>query len=97
MPDMPVERGEPHGLTGSRCLCRSCGETFSGESPFDMHRTGRFEDGSDPRRCLTRDEMAERRMVLDEAGVWRSPGSSGRLRVPPRRPIPGPSDVQGAI
>jgi hypothetical protein len=75
-------------LTGNRAGCVTCGEVFSGDSNFDRHWVGRFDvEASHPeaRRCLTRDEMIARRFVLDDAGVWRSPGSSGRLH---RAPIP---------
>ena len=48
---------KPSNLTlpaGSRfCKCTACGEYFSGERPFDSHRTASWES----RRWLTVDEM----------------------------------------
>jgi hypothetical protein len=74
-------------LRGGRCRCGDCGQTFSGLEPFDMHQVGRYEvvdpktgttRVTNTRHCLSLREMVERGMVLDEAGVWRTPGSSGR-------------------
>lgn len=55
----------------ARCHCSACGETFTSISGFDLHRSGsrdrRFKQGecSDP---------AERGLVLNDRGYWRSPG-----------------------
>lgn len=46
------------------CLCRSCGDRFSGPSVFDLHRTGPWSS----RRCLTPTERPH--MERREDGVW---------------------------
>lgn len=61
-----------------RCQCRSCGLTFSRLSAFDRHRTGTYQRGGDPRRCLSEDDMRARGMV-ERGGVW-----FGRARQAPR-------------
>lgn len=77
---------------GARSGCTSCGEVFSGESAFDRHRIfvcghdyRHREQCWDGRRCLRPPEMRKAGMVLDDAGVWRNPGASGRVRAAPRR------------
>lgn len=55
-------------LTGSRCLCRGCGELFNSLKPFDRHRIG----GLLGRRCLTPEEMRSRGMSLNHRGFWRT-------------------------
>lgn len=67
------------------CLCSSCGEDFGGVTAFDLHRVGKhdytYEEGlqmspprEDGRRCLSREEMVERKLKLDAYGRWRAPG-----------------------
>lgn len=53
-------------LTGSRCLCRGCGEHFNSPSAFDLHRVGRPE----ARRCLSSNEMVEAGMTRNAGGFW---------------------------
>jgi len=54
-------------LTGSRCLCRGCGEYFNSVHAFDRHRVC----GSPTvRRCLTADEMAGAGMSVNSSGFW---------------------------
>jgi len=53
-------------LTGSRCLCRGCGEYFNSVKSFDRHRI----DYPDGRRCLSSDEMHQRGMTLNRQGFW---------------------------
>lgn len=53
-------------LTGSRCLCRGCGEHFNSPTAFDLHRVGRPE----ARRCLSTDEMVEAAMTRNAGGFW---------------------------
>ena len=53
-------------LTGSRCLCRTCGDYFNSVSMFDKHRVGEYP----ARRCLTSEEMSARGYVRNEAGFW---------------------------
>ena len=62
-------------LNGRRCQCRTCGEYFNAVSLFDDHRTGPYTlpDGSCGRRCLSREEMAEKGMVLRDDGFWGGP------------------------
>ena len=54
-------------LTGSRCLCRACGELFNSVRAFEAHRTG--VDLS-TRRCITAKEMEHRGMGINAAGFW---------------------------
>lgn len=49
-------------LTGSRCLCRACGEHFNSVGLFDRHRV-RGE-------CLTVEQMTARGWSLNPAGFW---------------------------
>jgi hypothetical protein len=44
-------------LTGSRCLCRACGERFNSTAAFDRHRVDAV---SGFRRCLTAEEITRR-------------------------------------
>jgi hypothetical protein len=53
-------------ITGSRCLCRTCGEYFNSVSMFDRHRVGEYPT----RRCLTPEQMLERGYSVNEAGFW---------------------------
>ena len=54
-------------LTGSRCLCRACGELFNSVRAFEAHRAGMHPP---PRRCLTTKEMRRRGMEINAAGFW---------------------------
>lgn len=54
-------------LTGSRCLCRACGERFNSIAAFDRHRIDAF---SGSRRCLTAEEMSRLGMTRNAAGFW---------------------------
>jgi hypothetical protein len=54
-------------LTGSRCLCRACGERFNSTAAFDRHRVDVF---SGSRRCLTSEEITRRGMTRNAAGFW---------------------------
>jgi hypothetical protein len=53
-------------LTGSRCVCRGCGQYFNSTSAFDLHRVGKPE----ARRCLSTDEMVEAGMTRNAGGFW---------------------------
>ena len=70
------------GLTGSRCLCRTCGERFNSVSMFDRHRVGRVDLAAPSygRRCLTVEEMTERGYSLNAAGFWIERASHDRTR-----------------
>jgi hypothetical protein len=57
-------------LTGSRCLCRACGEPFNSTSAFDFHRTGDYDDFGRNRRWRTPAEMLERGMSKNAGGFW---------------------------
>ena len=66
-----------HGVrwTGTRAEhCESCGETFSGTTAGDMHRTGdhAISHGPNRRRCLTADEMLAKGMtfITNSHGTW---------------------------
>ena len=54
--------------------CCSCGETFSGTTAGDMHRTGdhAISHGPNRRRCLTPDEMLAKGMtfITNSHGTW---------------------------
>jgi len=50
--------------------CSTCHEFFNSDGAFDMHRTGKFNDPKDPRRCRTEQEMTEKGMVMNKAGYW---------------------------
>lgn len=49
-----------------------CCSSFDTVSGFDAHRTGDYSP-SNPRRCLTRDEMIAAGWHHTERGYWRSP------------------------
>jgi hypothetical protein len=53
-------------LTGSRCVCRGCGQCFNSIFAFDLHRVGKPE----ARRCLSNDEMVEAGMTRNAGGFW---------------------------
>lgn len=59
-------------LTGSRCMCRGCGEYFNSTTVFDRHRVGPFAPINRPntRRCLTAAEMTAKGWLLNGAGFW---------------------------
>jgi hypothetical protein len=61
------------------CLCTTCKEDFGGVTAFDLHRVGKHEylfseEHPDGRRCLSSEEMLEKKMKLDKYGRWRAPG-----------------------
>lgn len=53
-------------LTGSRCLCRTCGEYFNSTGMFDRHRIGTCPD----RRCMTAAELLKRGYSRNAGGFW---------------------------
>lgn len=55
-------------LTGDRNQCPTCKEYFNSTSAFDKHRTG--DHGKD-RRCITKDQMEAKGMILGSDGFWR--------------------------
>lgn len=59
-------------LGGRGCLCRECGEHFTGAEPFDQHRTGQFtgQPPSHGRSCLSPDAMYAKGMRQDDKGRW---------------------------
>jgi hypothetical protein len=70
-------------LTGSRCLCRGCGEYFNSVKSFDRHRI----DYPDGRRCLSSDEMHQRGMTVNRQGFWiTEPQRKHRIRASAMRP-----------
>ncbi len=54
-------------LTGSRCLCRGCGECFNSVFSFDRHRVW---DSPVVQRCLTHKEMVGKGMSIAASGFW---------------------------
>ena len=56
----------PLRLTGTRCLCRCCGQHFNSLTAFDMHRVGRPE----ARRCFSPEEMGGLGMTRNAGGFW---------------------------
>lgn len=63
-------------LRGDRNQCAGCDELFNSTHAFEKHRTG--EHGKD-RRCMTRDEMLARGMVLGADGFWRGSAMPARV------------------
>lgn len=60
-------------LTGNRCQCTACGESFNGAQPFDKHRAGPYAKPGEwqgNRRCLTVVEMEARGFIRNAAGFW---------------------------
>ena len=54
-------------LTGSRCLCRGCGEDFNSVYAFDRHR---IWDSPTVQRCLSESEMERKGMTKNSSGFW---------------------------
>lgn len=77
-------------VTGSRCLCRGCGEHFNSPTAFDLHRVGRPE----VRRCLSNNEMVEVGMTRNAGGFWVSRVMLTRRTRAKTREIP--ADLRGA-
>ena len=55
-------------VTGSRCLCQSCGDFFNSTGAFEKHRVGKYTDHS--RRCLDATEMRAAGMSENAMGYW---------------------------
>lgn len=60
--------------------CPSCGKTFGGTTPFDVHRIGAyeiFEAGKriqrNTRRCMSEDEMRRAGLAPLTRGLWGQP------------------------
>jgi hypothetical protein len=67
-------------LTGSRCECPACGESFSNVREFDRHRIGTYADSgewSHKRGCLTPAEMEADGWIRNARG-FRMKGRLGR-------------------
>lgn len=58
-------------LTGQRNKCPTCGLFFNSNYAFDKHRTGKFGNEKEPRRCMSEDEMLTHGMVKGDDGFWR--------------------------
>jgi hypothetical protein len=54
-------------LGGDRNQCAGCGEYFNSSFAFAKHRIGEF--GKD-RRCMTVEEMQDKKMVKNSADFW---------------------------
>jgi hypothetical protein len=57
-------------LTGARCRCDACGETFNSVSIFDRHRVGSYQERGALRRCLSVDDMVVRGWARNARGFW---------------------------
>ncbi len=79
---MPNDTRKPPGcnLTGARCRCSACGETFNSISTFDAHRVGGYE----ARHCLTCTEMTARGWHQNAGRFWMTP-NNGRQTFAHRR------------
>jgi hypothetical protein len=53
-------------LRGDRNQCPTCDEYFNSTYAFDYHRVGDYPD----RRCLTKEEMLEKKMGINQYGFW---------------------------
>ncbi len=67
-------------LTGARCRCSACGETFNSISTFDAHRGGSYE----ARHCLTCTEMTARGWHQNAGRFWMT-ANNGRQTFAHRR------------
>lgn len=54
----------------SRCHCSTCHEFFNSDKAFDKHRVGDFGSDTDPRRCMTVEEMSGAGMEINKDGYW---------------------------
>lgn len=54
-------------LHGKRNQCSGCKQYFNSNTPFEMHRTGKY--GVD-RRCRTPEEMTALGMSVNDDGFW---------------------------
>jgi hypothetical protein len=50
------------------CKCPACGEYFTSDYPFRMHRTGPYTG----RKCLSKEEMETKGMEFNRKGYWMS-------------------------
>ena len=64
-------------LTGSKNQCGSCKQMFNSNTPFTLHRIGKFRVD---RRCMTTEEMLAAGMSLNKAGFWVSEKMPERLK-----------------
>jgi hypothetical protein len=67
-------------LTGSRCVCPACGETFTSVREFDRHRIGTYAEPGEwahKRRCMTPAEMDAAGWIRNARG-FRMQGRLGR-------------------
>jgi hypothetical protein len=62
--------GEKPRLTGLRCCCGACRQTFNSVTAFDTHRTGDYGNRGANRRCLTEAEMVAKGMSRNRLGYW---------------------------
>lgn len=57
-------------LTGLRCCCGGCRESFNSVTAFDFHRTGDYGNRGANRRCLSVAEMVAKGMSRSRTGFW---------------------------
>jgi hypothetical protein len=51
--------------------CSVCSRLFTGIDAFDRHRTGTYGEPSDPRRCLSEEEMEAKGFKQSKrTGMW---------------------------
>lgn len=59
-------------------LCTACNKRFRSTYAFDKHRTGQYQDPqhpgrphpTNPRRCMSTEEMESIGMAINAHGVW---------------------------
>lgn len=69
---------DPKGLLkfhSNRSMCTVCGEYFSSDRAFSIHRVGEFPNG---RRCKTPKEMKGVGFHRDENAIWRRAWGTAR-------------------
>jgi hypothetical protein len=64
-------------LRGDRNQCTGCDELFNSTHAFEKHRVG--EHGIS-RRCLTIEEMKEKKMFCGQDGFWRGSAMPTNIR-----------------
>jgi hypothetical protein len=65
-------------------LCTVCGKDFGGVVAFDAHRVGNYAYDYSPqhpdgRRCLTENEMLEKKFKLNSRGAWSTSTLAGAI------------------
>lgn len=79
---MPEDTRIPPGckLTGTRCRCSTCGESFNSVHAFDAHRVGSFE----ARHCFTCAELTGNGWRQTAGRFWMTPSNGHQAFAHPR-------------